>query len=324
MTNFIAGLEIGSSKICVVVGEPDASGTLEILGLGQSRSRGVRDGEIVKPELVTEDVRKAVLEAGQMADVKIRSVYLGATGEHVCALTHYDGHSMVSAISPDDVGDAVKNAIRLVRAMPLEVDGIVFNGLASALALLTREQKELGALVIDIGAGTTEFVVFADGILRFSGVLLNGGRNVSNDLAEGLEIPISRAEKLKLEHGSAVFVEATIGQTIAIASEPGLQPKLVPVEQMQLIMTLRLARIFWDIVQDLKAVGLTARLRAGAFLCGGTARTPGILTMAEKILGMKATIGHAKSIGPLTAADQPEFAAAIGLAKYGTLRHRPN
>ena len=143
-SNFIAGLEIGSSKICVVVGEPDASGTLEILGLGQSRSRGVRDGEIVKPELVTEDVRKAVLEAGQMADVKIRSVYLGATGEHICGLTHCDGHSMVSAISPDDVGDAVKNAIRLVRAMPLEVDGIVFNGLASALALLTQRAKGVG------------------------------------------------------------------------------------------------------------------------------------------------------------------------------------
>jgi cell division protein FtsA len=320
MTNFIAGLDIGSSKISAVVGEPDAGGTLEILGLGQSRSRGVREGEIVKPELVTEDVREAVLEAGQMADVEIRSVYLGATGEHICGLSQSDGHSMVSAISPDDVGDAVKNAIRLVRAMPLEVDGIVFNGLASALALLTSKQMELGALVIDIGAGTTEYVVFADGILRFSGVLLNGGRKVSNDLAEGLEIPISRAEKLKLEHGSAVVVEATIGQTIAIASEPGLQPKLVRVEQMQLIMTLRLARIFWDIAQDLEAAGLTARLRAGAFLCGGTARTPGIVAMAKKILQMKVTTGSVGGISRLTAANQPEFVSAIGLVKYGALR----
>jgi cell division protein FtsA len=324
MTNFIVGLDIGSSKICVVVGEPGAGGTLEILGLGQSRSRGVRDGEIVKPELVVEDVREAVLEAGQMADVKIRSVYLGATGDHICGLTHCDGHSMVPAISPDDVGDAVKNAIRLVRAMPLEVDGIVFNGLASALALLTSEQMELGALVIDIGAGTTEFVVFADGILRFSGILLNGGRKVSNDLAEGLEIPISRAEKLKLEHGSAVVVEATIGQTVAIADEPGLECKLVKIEQMQLIMTLRLARIFWDIAQDLEAAGLTARLRAGAFLCGGTARTPGIVAMAEKILQMKVTTGSVVGISRLTAANQPEFASAIGLVKYGALRHRPN
>jgi cell division protein FtsA len=322
MTNFIAGLDIGSSKICVAVGEPDAGGTLEILGLGQSRSWGVREGEIVKPELVTEDVRRAVLEAGQMADVKIRGVYLGATGEHICGLSHRNGHSMAPAISPDDVGDAVKNAICLVCAMPLEVDGIVFNGIASALALLTCEQKELGALVIDIGAGTTEYVVFAGGILRFSGVLLNGGRKVSNDLAEGLEISISRAEKLKLEHGSAVVVEATIGQTIAMADEPGLEPRLVRVEQMQLIMTLRLARIFFDIAQDLEAAGLTARLRAGALLCGGTARTPGIVAMAETILQMKVTTGSVSGITRLTAANQPEFAAAIGLVKYGALRQR--
>src|ERR1039458_4665733 len=211
VNNPVAGLEIGSSKICVVIGEPGANGALNILGLGQSCSRGVREGEIVKPELGTEDVRAAVFEAEQMADVKIRSVYLGATGEHICGLNCHGMNPVVSAdggISPDDVEGAVKNTVCLVRALPLEVNEIVFNGLASSLTLLTREQKELGALVIDIGSGTTDYVAYANGSLRHSGVLMLGGRQISKDLADGLKITLSGAEKVKLEHGSALITAA--------------------------------------------------------------------------------------------------------------------
>ena len=107
--------------------------------------------------------------------------------------------------------------------------------------------------------------------------------NVSNDLAEGLEIPISRAEKLKLEHGSAVFVEAAIGQTVAVANEPG-RNQLHPVEQMQRIMSVRWRGFFGTLRRSWKRSGLADRLQAGVFLCGGTARTPGIVAMAEKIL----------------------------------------
>jgi cell division protein FtsA len=312
-SNIIAGLEIGTSKICAVVGKLGASGTLDILGLGQSCSRGVRDGEVVNPELVAEDLHAAVVEAGQMADVKIRSVYLGATGDHICGFYNRGVHPVVSAdrkISPDDVADAIKNAIRLVRAMPLEVDGIVFNGLASAMALLTHEQKELGALVIDIGAGTTEYAVYADDVLRHSGVLMNGGNHISNDLAYGLKIPLSRAEKLKLEQGSALVTDAK-GETSDIQ-----------IKQMQRIMSARLAGIFWVIAQELELSGLADCLRAGVFLCGGTARTPGIVALAEKTLQIKVALGRASDIGGLMAANQPEFATAIGLAKYGALRQR--
>lgn len=310
--NIIAGLEIGTHKICVVVGEPNADGTLNIIGIGQSRSRGVRDGEIVKPELAAEDVRAAVSEAGQMADVKIRSVYLGATGEHICGLNHRGEHP-VSAdhkISPDEVGNTVKQAIRLVRATPLEVDGIVFNGLASALALLTHEQRELGALVIDIGAGTTEYVVYANGVLRHSGVLMFGGRHISNDLAYGLKIPLSRAEKLKLEHGSALVAVAN-GET------SGIQ-----IQQMQRIMSARLAGTFSVIAQELALAGLADCLRAGVFICGGTAHTQEIVALAEKTLQLKAAIGRASDISGLTTANLPDFATAIGLVKYGAIRLR--
>ena len=111
--NIIAGLEIGTSKICVVVGELGPEGALNIIGVGQSRARGVRKGEIINPEQVEEDLRAAVFEAEQMADVEIRSVFLGVTGSHIRGFNNRGVHPVVSAdreITPDDVEDVVKNA----------------------------------------------------------------------------------------------------------------------------------------------------------------------------------------------------------------------
>jgi len=380
-SNIIAGLEIGTSKICVVVGELNADGALNIIGLGQSRARGVRKGEIVNPEQVEEDLRAAMFEAEQMADVEIRSVYLGVSGGHVRGFNNRGTHIVVSAereISADDVEDVIKNAkainlpaentvihavrqhffvdgqdgvtnpvgmlgarlevdmhvihghanrlqnaIRLVRGTQLEVDEIVFNGIAAALALLTNEQKEMGALVIDIGGGTTEFVVYSDGAIRHTGVLAVGGDHVSNDLAYGLKVQLSRAEKLKIDHGSALVAAESKGRTITITNELGLALKTVNVEHLQRIMSLRLEEIFRLIADELERAGLRDYLRAGVFLCGGGSRVPGIVPLAENVFQMSVTPGHAGAVNGLTAAlDQPEFAAAIGLVKYGSLKNR--
>ncbi|MFO1478525.1 MAG: cell division protein FtsA, partial [Verrucomicrobiota bacterium] len=228
-STLIVGLEIGTSKVCAVVGELNAEGALNIVGLGQSRSRGVRKGEICDAPAVEEDVRNAIVEAEQMSDVEIRSVYLGVTGGHIRGFNNRGVHPVVSndrEISEEDVQDVIKNAktinlpaqhhvihairqhflvdgqdgitnpvgmlgsrvevdvhvvhgqlnrlqnaIRTVKGLQLDVDEIVLNGLASSLALLTNEQKELGAVVIDIGGGTTDYVVYADGVVKHVGVL---------------------------------------------------------------------------------------------------------------------------------------------------------
>ena len=380
-SNIVVGLEIGTSKICVVVGEQNAEGAVNIIGLGQSPSNGVRKGEICDTEKVEQEVRAAIFEAEQMADVEIRSVYLGVTGGHIRGFNNRGVHPVVSAdreISDDDLQDVIKNAkainlpaentvvhavrqhffvdgqdgvtnpvgmlgarlevdmhvihghanrlqnaIRLVRATQLEVNEIVFNGIASALALLTSEQKELGALVIDIGGGTTEYVVYSDGVIRHTGVLAVGGDHVSNDLAYGLKVPLSRAEKLKREHGSALITEAAKGQSISITNELGLTLKTVNLEHLQHIMSLRLEELFEIIAHELEKAGLTDYLRAGVFLCGGSSRVPGIAKLAERVFQMNVTHGHAGSMsGITTALDQPEFAAAIGLVKYGSLKNR--
>ena len=379
--NIIVGLEIGTSKICAVVCEQSADGQLNIVGLGQSPARGVRKGEIVDAALAEECVRNAVVEAEQMADAEIRSVYLGVTGGHLRGFNNRGVHPVVSAdreISEDDVQDVIKNAkainlpaentvvhavrqhflvdghdgianpvgmlgarlevdmhvvhgntnrlqnsIRLVKGLQLEVEEIVFNGLASSLALLTSEQKELGALVIDIGGGTTDYAVYSDGVIKHTGVLAVGGDHVSNDLGHGLKVPLSRAEKLKLEHGSALVEEAMKGRTLTLTNEHNLPLKTVNVEHLQRIMSLRLEEIFQIIAADLEQAGLTDYLRAGVFLCGGCARVPQIAKLAEPIFQMPVSLGQTNSISGLKSAlDQPEFVTAIGLAKFGSLKSR--
>jgi cell division protein FtsA len=356
-------------------------GSLNIVGLGQSRSRSVRKGEIADAPAAEEDVRQAIVEAEQMADVEIRSVYLGVTGGHVRGFNNRGVHHIASAdreISEADVQDVIKNAktinlpaqnhvihairqhflvdgqdsianpvgmlgsrvdvdvhvvhgnlnrlqnaIRIVKGLQLEVEDIVFNGLASSLALLTNEQKELGALVIDFGGGTTEYVLYANGIIKHTGVLAVGGDHVSNDLAYGLKISLGRAERLKVEYGNALVCEEDKGQTVTIAGESGMPMKIVNTEHLRRIMSLRLEEVFLLIGQDLEHAGMLDYLRAGVFLCGGGARIPQIAKLAEQVFQLPVTIGKANTISGLKSAlDQPEFATGIGLVKYGSFQQR--
>jgi cell division protein FtsA len=378
-SSIIVGLEIGTSKICAVVGEINAANALNVIGLGQARSRGVRKGEIADAALAGEDVRNAIVEAEQMANVEIRSVYLGVTGNHIRGFNNHGVHPVVSAdreITVEDTQDVVKNAkainlpvdntvihairqlfqvdgqhgiqnplgmygakvevdvhvvhghvdrlknsIAVVRGLQLEVEEIVFNGLASALALLSNEQKELGSLVIDLGAGATEYAVSCDGVIMHTGVLAVGGDHISNDLAYGLKVPLGRAEQLKIERGGAFLEEALKGQTLSSASALGLPAKIINLEHLRRIMSLRLEETFGLIESDLSVLGLLERLRAGVFICGGGARIPGIQTMASNIFQMPAFVGKTNSISGLKSAlDQPEFATAIGLVKFGSLQ----
>src|SRR5579862_3447177 len=112
-SSIIVGLDIGTSKICATVGELGENGALSIIGVGQAKSRAVRKGEIVDNPTTAEDVRNAIVEAEQMADVEIRSVYLGVTGGHIRGFNNRGFHPVVSAdreISEDDVQDVIKNA----------------------------------------------------------------------------------------------------------------------------------------------------------------------------------------------------------------------
>jgi cell division protein FtsA len=377
----VVGLEIGTSKVCAMVGEVNADGVLTVIGIGQCPSRGVRKGEIVEAQLVEEDVRQALAEAEHSADVEIRSVYLGVSGGHVRGFNNRGVQPIVSRdreITSDDVNDVIRNAkainipadhyvvhairqhfsvedqdeirdpvgmlgnrlevemhvvhgrtnrfqnaIRLVKGMHIEVEDVVFNGLASSLAVLTAEQKELGSLVIDLGAGVTEYVLYSRGVVKHTGVIAVGGDHVSQDIALGLKVPQGRAEKLKTDYGDAVFDESMRGVTVPPQNELGLPERQIHVENLRCVMSLRLQETFEIIREELEEAGWLNHLRAGVFVCGGGARIPRILELAERVFELPAFPGNARGISGLASAlDQPEFATAIGLVKFGAGQQR--
>jgi cell division protein FtsA len=150
-----------------------------------------------------------------------------------------------------------------------------------------------------------------------------GGDHVSNDLSRGLRVPLSRAEQLKLEHGSAFLDEAARGQEITINNSLGFPERTISLENLRRIMALRLEEMFELVAQDIQEANLSDYLRGGAFLCGGAARIPRIAELAEEAFQMPVSLGKSNSVSGLKSAlDQPEFAAAIGLVKFGSLKSR--
>lgn len=378
----LVGLELGTAKVCALVGEVQPDGQPRIIGVGQAPSHGVRKGEITNPALAEEDIRAAIDDVERTADVEVRSVILGVSGGHLQGFNNRGLHTIVSAdheILPEDVGDVVRNAkainvpadhhvlhairqhfvvdgqedipdpvgmlgsrlevemhvthgkasriqnaIRVVRGLHLEVQEVVFNGLASSLALLTRQQKELGALILDLGAGVTDYVVYGRGVVRHSGVLAVGGDHVSYDLANGLRVPQGRAEQLKIGHGGAFPDDSVRGRVLEGLSEHGLPETPVNLEHLRRIMHVRLEETLDIVREELEEKGVLHHVRGSVHLCGGGARIPGITELATRIFGLPAVVGTNAGVSSVPSGlDQPEFATALGLLRYGALQHGP-
>ncbi|MED5453580.1 MAG: cell division protein FtsA [Verrucomicrobiota bacterium] len=378
-SQIIVGLEIGTSKVCVAVGEVSDNQVVNVIGLGQSKSRGVRKGEIVDSSVVEEDVRNAIVEAEHMADVEIQSVFLGVTGSHLRGFNNTGVHPVVSVdreINDADIQDVIKNAkavnlpsdhsvihvirqhfsvdgqdgivnpqgmlgakmevdvhvvsgrynrlqnpIRLVNGLQLQVENIAFNGLASSLALLSTEQKELGALVIDLGAGTTEYAIYSGGVIKHTGILAVGGDHVSNDLAYGLKIPLGRAEQLKVDKGSAVIDSESENLIMDLSTDSIIPGKKINLSHLQMIMSMRLRETFELIAKDIEQVGLIDYLRAGIVISGGGARTPFITQLARDVFKLPVAIGRSSTVsGIKNALDEPEFSTPVGLIKFGAFQ----
>ncbi|MEN9576075.1 MAG: Cell division protein FtsA [Verrucomicrobiota bacterium] len=380
-TTVIVGLEIGTAKVGVVVGEVSESGGVNVIGIGQCPSRGVRKGEVVNADLAAEDVRNAIVEAEKSADVEIASVYLGVTGAHMTSLptrgefiAASDDHEICQADVNEVLANAkvfnrpsentvlhavrqhftvngqagitdpigmlgskleldmhvvhgvttrLQNPVRLVKGLNLEVEEVVFSGLAASLALLDNKQKEMGVLVVDLGAGTTEYVVYAQGVIKHTGVIAVGGEHVTNDLSHGLRgVSLSQAELLKREHGAAT-IEGSAGQTLTLRSEHGFDDRRVNLEHLRRIMVARLDETFQLIDEDIGGLAFHDQLRAGVCLCGGGARIRGIERLAEDVFELPALVGRADAVGGLrSATDDPELATAVGLVKYGAMRQK--
>lgn len=221
----------------------------------------------------------------------------------------------------------IQNAIRCVKELELEPSDVVINSFATAQAVLEKNHKKQGAIVIDIGGGTTDFVVYVDGAVKQSGVLAIGGDHVTNDISIGLKIPTTRAEKLKVDEGSVTLGTAFPGETILLRDETGFAGREIERESLNQIIHARLKEGLEIVKRQIETEQNMHYIGAGLFLTGGCSQVRGLSSLASEIFELPVTMAHATPMAGVTSAfENPQFSTALGLVKYAYLvqTDRPN
>lgn len=244
---------------------------------------------------------------------------IGMTGIRLEVDTH-----IISAFST-----AIRNLEKAFSEVGVDVDAIAFSGYASSLATLSDTEKELGVVLVDIGAGTTDISIYVDGSLCYSSVLAIGAKHITNDLAIGLRISLESAEKIKLMLSSIKkalrseamdFAQKEKSDEIDL-STLGLSEELTKVSQKTLIDGIirpRLNEVFTFVGLEIKKSGYAGQTPSGLVLTGGGALTVGAVDSAKRMLAMPVRMGRPQNIkGLIDEIQTPAFATVVGLTKYG-------
>ncbi|MBD1389962.1 cell division protein FtsA [Neiella sp. HB171785] len=370
----IVGLDIGTSKVCALVGEILANGELSIVGVGNHASRGMDKGGVNDLDSIVRCVQRAVQEAELMADCQIASVYLGISGRHIKCQNE---NGMVSINGEEVTQEDVDNVIHTAKSIPisderrllhvlpqefsidcqedikspigmngmrmeakvhlitcandmarnmekvvercgLRVESLIFSALAASDAALTEDEKELGVCVVDMGGGTIDMVVYANGAIRHTAVIPVAGNQVTSDIAKIFRTPLNHAEEIKVQYACAQRQLVNMQDTIEVASVGGRQARTMSRHTLAEVVEPRYHELFELINEELKGSGLADQIAAGVVLTGGTAKIEGAIELAEDIFQMPVRLGQPQEVkGLYDYVSDPSYANAVGLLHYG-------
>jgi|SaaInlStandDraft_4_1057021.scaffolds.fasta_scaffold04539_5 cell division protein FtsA len=346
----IVAIDIGTTKICVLVADVDASGRVEILGIGQHPSYGLKKGVVVNISATVDSIKRAITHAEAMSGIAIESAIVGISGGHIQSLNS----TGVVAIKQKDVtqGD-VDRVIEAAKAVPLKddreilhvlpqffrVDGnehvqdslsmhgirleaqvhiitgavssaqniikacemagvrvtdIILEQIASAGAVLTPTEKELGAGILDIGGGTSDFAIYKEGRIRHSKVIPIAGNHFTNDLAIGLSVPLKRAEEIKRKYGF-VSEELYLDQEkdfVEVPLEFEGKSKLIDTYSIYEVLQPRAQELFELLRDEVDMLRLRSFMPSGLVLTGGGSLLSGMQKLAQDCFGMPVRIGY--------------------------------
>jgi len=382
MSNLIAALDIGTSKIAVLVGEVEA-GELSVIGLGVHESQGIRRGMVVDIESCVRAVAGALSEAQKITDCEIHSVYMSITGSHI------NGHNsdgivaihgnevtvadlervieaaravvipanqrILHALPQDYVIDnqdgireplgmsgvrlvakvhvvtcatnAAQNLEKCVQRCSVEIDELVLSQLATSIAVLNEDEKELGVCLVDIGAGTMDIAIFVQGAIRHTAVIPIAGDHITQDIARTLRTPIKIAEEIKIRYACALSSLIETDDTLSIHSS-GSSSNINEISQGTLsrgvladIVQTRYTELFSLIYEELQRSGFAEHV-SGVVLTGGTAKMEGTQQLADEIFQIPVRVGIPNIINGMDSVTQnPIYANAVGLLQYGMKLH---
>ncbi len=369
----VVGLDIGTTKVCAVVGEVGEDG-ITILGVGSVPCRGLRKGIVSNIDWTVRSIKDAIESAQTMAGVEIRTVYAAVAGSHIRSqvsdgvaaiaggeVTRADVERVLEgarAIPVDadrqilhvlpreylvDVQDGIRdpigmsgvrlgakvnlvtaattcvqNVIRCAERCNLSVADVVLSALASAEAILSDDEKEIGVAVVDIGGGTTDILLYIDGGIAHTSVIPVGGNNITNDIAAGLRTPMAEADRLKRLSGCALGRMVGDEEEIEVPGVGGHPPRRTARRVLSDIIEPRVEEIFAVIRKRIEDTGMLEQLSAGVVLTGGAVLLEGMPEFAEEILGMPVRIGFPTGVKGITQlVHGPQYATGVGLVKYG-------
>jgi cell division protein FtsA len=372
--NLIVGLDIGTSKVVVIVGEVGFEGGIEVSGMGMHPSRGLKKGVVVNIESTVQSIQRAVDEAEQMAGCRIHSVYTGISGSHIRSLNSHgvtaikdqevtpaDVERVMAAarvvaipadqkilhILPqefiidsqegiqDPIGmsgvrlearvhivtgavSAAQNIIKCVQRCGLEVDDIILQQLASSRAVLTRDEKELGVCLLDIGGGTSDLAVFTDGAISHTAVIPIAGDQVTNDIAVAFRTPTQSAEQIKIQHACCLKQLARPDQRIDVTSVGDRAARSLSRHTLAEVVEPRYEEFFELAREELQRSGFENLIAAGVVLTGGSSRMEGVAELAEEVFHMPVRLGLPQDVtGLQDVVGNPVYSTAVGLLLFG-------
>ena len=372
--DLLVGLDIGTSKVVALVAELSPEGQFNVLGLGQTSSKGLKKGVVVNIEATVQSIQKALEEAELMSDRRIVQVFTGIAGNHIVS---FNSSGMV-AIRDKEVGagdvervletakainiptdqqilhiliqefiidgqedvrepigmsglrlevkvhivtgavSAAQNIVKCVRRCGLEVNDLILQPLASSLAVLTEDEKELGVVLIDIGGGTTDIAIYSQGSIRHTAVIPIAGDQITNDIAMALRTPTIEAEDLKIHHGVA---RQELADATAMIDVPGVgdrEPRPMSKQALAAVIEPRVEELFTLVRNIVRESGYEDMVSSGIVLTGGTAMMPGMEELAEHVFLKPARIGSPEYRGHLhEVLRSPRYSTGLGLLMEG-------
>ena len=383
MERTIVGIDVGSSKVCTLVGEVGDDGETRVIGVGQVVSRGIRKGVVINVADATASIAASVGEAERMSGYKIERAYVGLSGTHISSLNsrgvvgisrREDGITMedvdrvldaahaiavphnqeVVHVIPrsfvvdgqtgvrDPVGmhgfrleveahivtgstTAIQNLVKCVEGAGLEVDELILASIAAGNSVLTENEREMGVVLADIGAGTTDIAIFIEGTVWHTVTLGVGGEYITGDIAIGLRLPPTTAEEIKVQHGHALAAQVSPDEHFTVPTIGGGTPQVVPRWKLAEIIEARVEEIISMVQQEIKRSGYDGLLPAGVVLCGGTAQLSGIQELGRDTFELPVRIGSPRNLyGLVDRISSPAHAVGAGLMGWSvTMDTRP-
>jgi cell division protein FtsA len=373
----VAAIDIGTTKIFVLIATTDLKGNLDIIGIGQHPSFGLKKGVVVNISMTVDSIKKAVKQAEEMAGVEVESACVGISGSHIQSfnstgvvaikgkeikqsdidrvieaakaipipkdqtvihvLPQYfkvDGQEYVldslgmygvrleaqAHIITGSVASA-QNIIKACELSGIQVSDIVLEQLASAHAVLTPYEKELGAGILDIGGGTSDFAIYKDGRIRHSKVIPIAGNLFTSDIAIGLGIPTQKAEELKKSHGTVSLEQIAILKQKALEIDLGFDGgmKSVQLDVAGEILRFRAQEVLDILIDELIQFKVKALMPAGLVITGGGGLLDGLKELAEETLDVPVRVGLPQGSVQYQIPDilkSPAYATGYGLLLY--------